>query len=148
MKAVVQRVSSANVTVAGQTIGQIERGLAVLCAVVREDGPGDVAKMAKKLAGLRVFPSSDSAPYDLDVKAIGGAVLLVSNFTVAADTAGGRRPGLSPAMPPAEARPVFESLVTALRAEGVAVETGSFGAEMLVKIANDGPLTVIVDTKA
>ena len=147
MKAVVQRVSSGNVLVGGRTVGQISRGLVVLAAITREDGPADVAKMAKKLAGLRIFPSSEQAPYDLDVKTVDGAVLLVSNFTVAADTSGGRRPSLSPAMPPAEARPVFESLVQALRAEGVPVETGAFGEEMQVTLVNEGPLTVLVDTR-
>ena len=79
---------------------------------------------------------------------VGGAILLVSNFTVAADTSGGRRPSLGRAMSPELAAPVFESLIAAVRAEGVPVETGSFGAEMAVSIVNDGPLTVLVDTRA
>lgn len=146
MIAVVQRVSRARVTIAGQVVGQIERGLAVLAAVVRDDTDADLQWVASKIVGLRVFPS-EKGGYDLDVKQIGGKVLLVSNFTVAGDTASGRRPGWSAAMSPDLARPVFEKFLAVVAAQGVDVQTGAFGADMEVEIVNDGPLTLLVDSK-
>lgn len=145
MIAVVQRVTQARVLVGGDVVGSIDRGLVALVAVVRGDTDRDIEKIADKLVGLRVFPS-DKGAYDLDVRQVGGAVLLVSNFTVAADVTGGRRPSFVDAMPPGEAKPVFESLEAALRLR-VPVATGRFGAEMRVEIANDGPLTLIVDSR-
>ena len=102
--------------------------------------------MASKIAGLRLFPS-EKGDYDLDTKQIGGKVLLVSNFTVAGDTSSGRRPGWSAAMSQELAKPVFERFVEMVKAEGVEVATGEFGEDMEVELVNDGPLTVIVDSK-
>ncbi len=146
MIAVIQRVTQAKVTIAGRVAGEIDRGLAVLAAVVATDTEADLDWIAKKIAGLRVFPSEQGG-YDLDVRQIGGKVLLVSNFTVAGDTSSGRRPGWSAAMNPDAAKPVFNRLLDRVLAQGVPVATGEFGAEMEVTLVNDGPLTVIVDSK-
>jgi D-tyrosyl-tRNA(Tyr) deacylase len=147
MIAVVQRVTEASVTVDGRIIGQIGAGLLVLCAVHRDDGPDDVAWTARKLAGLRIFRNGDKY-FDQDVTQIGGAILLVSNFTVAADTTGGRRPSLIAAADPETGRRLFDELVAAVRALGVRVETGEFGADMQVRLTNDGPVTFLVDSHA
>ena len=146
MIAVVQRVTSASVTVGGEVVGKIGRGLAVLLAVHEADTPADVEHVANKLAGLRVFPNGDKG-YDLDVTQVGGAVLLVSNFTVAAETRHGRRPSFDAAAKPEQGRLLFDAVVNRLIQSGVAVETGRFGAEMLVRIENDGPLTLIVESR-
>lgn len=146
MIAVIQRVSAAKVVVSGDVTGQVEKGLAVLAAIVADDSETDLKWAAARIAGLRVFPSEKGA-YDLDVRQIGGKILLVSNFTVAGDTSSGRRPGWSAAMSPDAARPVFDRFVELVRAEGVEVQTGEFGADMEVTIVNDGPLTLIVDSK-
>lgn len=147
MIAVVQRVVEAEVTVGEARVGRIGRGMVVLVAVQRGDGPAAVGWMAQKLAGLRIFPSEEGQhPFHRDVREIGGGMLLVSNFTVAADCRKGRRPALEPAAGPQEAQPLFDSLVAAVRQEGVHVETGSFGAAMRVRIENDGPVTFLVET--
>lgn len=146
MIAVVQRVKEAKVTIAGRVAGEVGAGLAVLAAVVASDTDADLKWAASRIAGLRVFPSEKGA-YDLDVRQVGGKILLVSNFTVAGDTSSGRRPGWSAAMSPDAARPMFDRFIEIVRAEGVEVQTGEFGADMEVTIVNDGPLTVIVDSK-
>jgi D-tyrosyl-tRNA(Tyr) deacylase len=143
MIAVVQRVTSAKVTVAGEVVGAISRGMVVLASVETADTDAQITWMAAKLAGLRIFQNADKY-FDLDIKQISGGMLLVSNFTVAAETGKGRRPGLSNAAPPEQARILFDTFVEALRAQGVQVETGRFGAEMSVEIVNDGPATFIV----
>jgi D-tyrosyl-tRNA(Tyr) deacylase len=150
MICVVQRVTESAVRVGGEVVGQIGVGLLVLASVHRRDGDADVAWIAAKLAGLRVFPSLDGTKaYDRDVREVGGGILLVSNFTVAAATAKGRRPTLEAAADPVAARPLFEALVEAVRAAGVSpVETGRFGAEMAVSLINAGPLTLIVESPA
>ena len=146
MIAVVQRVTEASVTVEGETVGRIGPGLAVLVAVHRTDTPADVTWTANKLAGLRIFRNGDKY-FDADVRQIGGSILLVSNFTVAADTTGGRRPSFIAAAETERGRELFDQLVVAIREQGVPVETGRFGADMLVSIVNDGPVTVIVESK-
>src|ERR1041385_5469385 len=140
MIAVVQRVTSASVTVAGQTIGSIGHGLAALVAVHRDDGPDDVAWMAGKLASLRIFRRGDKH-FDIDVRESGGAILLVSNFTVAGQTRRGRRPSFDLAAPGDVGQTLFAQLVNAVNAAGVTVATGSFGADMQVALVNDGPAT-------
>lgn len=127
-------------------VGEIGAGLCVLVAVERDDTDQDVTWMAGKLATLRVFRYGDKY-FDLDVKQISGGILLVSNFTVAADTSSGRRPGLSPAAAPDVGRVYFDKLVAAVRALDVPVQTGQFGAEMKVDIANDGPVTLVVSSR-
>lgn len=147
MICVVQRVLEAAVRVDGEVVGQIGPGLLVLAAVHRRDGDADVAWTAAKLASLRVFPSADGIKgYDRDVREVGGGVLLVSNFTVAAQTANGRRPGFSDAADPATGLAYFSKLVAAVAAAGVPVQTGRFGADMHVALVNDGPLTLVVES--
>jgi D-tyrosyl-tRNA(Tyr) deacylase len=143
--AVVQRVTEASVTVGGEVVGRIGGGLVVLVAVDDLDELPDVAWTAGKLTGLRVFRSGDKH-FDLDVRAAGGSVLLVSNFTVAAETRKGRRPSFDAAAGPEQGRALFDALVVAVRAAGVAVETGRFGADMSVALVNDGPATFIIDS--
>ena len=147
MIAVVQRVSEAAVTVDGETVGQIGQGLAVLAAVHRTDTDADLAWTANKLVGLRIFRNGDKY-FDADVRQVGGSILLVSNFTVAANTREGRRPSFIAAAETETGRAMFDKLVAAVRALGVPVETGRFGADMLVTLVNDGPVTVIVDSAA
>ena len=146
MIAVVQRVSAASVTVGGEVIGKIDGGLCVLASIVKQDTEADLRWTAAKLVALRVFPNGDKA-YDLSVADIGGGLLLVSNFTVAANTSSGRRPGFDTAMSPALAKPMFDQFVALVRETGVTTATGEFGAEMSVAITNDGPLTLVVDSK-
>ncbi|HEV7301220.1 MAG TPA: D-aminoacyl-tRNA deacylase [Tepidisphaeraceae bacterium] len=146
MIGIVQRVIEARVTVNGDVIGQIERGLVVLLSVHADDAPADVTWTASKLASLRIFPEGDKH-YHLDVTEAGGSILLISNFTVAAATRQGRRPSLDAAAKGDAGQRLFDSVVSTLRDAGVRVETGRFGAEMLVHIINDGPATFIVDSR-
>ena len=148
MIAVVQRVIRASVTAESDLVGEIGPGLVVLAAVHRTDTDADVTWTANKLAGLRIFRSKDGIQhFDLDVRQAGGAALLVSNFTVAAATRHGRRPSFDAAAPPEAGRERFDSLVEAVRTLGVTVATGRFGADMQVSLINDGPVTVILDSR-
>jgi D-tyrosyl-tRNA(Tyr) deacylase len=147
MIAVVQRVLRGKVTVGEEVVGQIDNGMLVLAAVEVGDTEAEIAWTAAKLVGLRIFRSADGAKYfDQDVQQVGGSILLVSNFTVAAETSQGRRPSLSHAAPPEEGRVMFDRLVERVRALGVRVETGRFGAEMEVELVNDGPVTFLVES--
>jgi D-tyrosyl-tRNA(Tyr) deacylase len=146
MKAVVQRVSSASVVVHGETVGQIGKGLLALVSVVREDEDRVIDWMARKLTGLRIFPD-EAGKMNRDVKEIGGSLLLVSNFTVAADASEGRRPSFARAAAGEFAESMFNRLVEAVRAQGVVAETGVFGADMKVTLCNDGPVTLVVDSR-
>jgi D-tyrosyl-tRNA(Tyr) deacylase len=145
VKCVIQRVTEAQVTVDGQVVGRIGAGMLVLAAVERNDTTAEVEWTAAKLVGLRIFRSGDKH-FEADVKQVGGSILLVSNFTVAAATRKGRRPSFDSAMDPRDAERVFAELVQAVRAQSVPVETGRFGAMMLVTSTNDGPATFIVQT--
>ena len=147
MITIVQRVSEAKVTVAGEVVGAIGPGLLALAAVVKGDAERDIAWTAAKLVALRIF-RSDGKHFDTDVKEIGGSILLVSNFTVSASTRQGRRPSLDRAAEPAVAEAMFQKLVEATRAQGVLVETGRFAADMEVSLVNDGPATFILDSAA
>lgn len=146
MICVVQRVTQASVIVDQRIVGQIGRGMLVLAAVHRDDTDADVAFTAGKLVSLRIFPAGEKN-YDLDVREIAGAILLVSNFTVAASTRHGRRPSLDAAASPETGRVIFDKLVAAVRQSGVKVETGEFGAHMRVSLDNDGPVTFLVDSR-
>ncbi|MBC7783770.1 MAG: D-tyrosyl-tRNA(Tyr) deacylase [Burkholderiales bacterium] len=148
MIAVVQRVRSASVTVDAQIVGRIDLGLCVLASIVRDDSESDLIWMAEKLTTLRIFPSGADKAFDLDVRQIGGAMLLISNFTVAAATRRGRRPSFDSAMPPAQALEMFDRFVAIARATGIPTGTGRFGADMIVNIENDGPATFVVDSRA
>jgi len=147
MIAVVQRVSEASVSVGGHEVGRIPGGLVALVAVHKTDSAADVTWTANKLSSLRIFRGGDKY-FELDVKQAGGSILLVSNFTVAAQTRQGRRPSFDEAADPETGRRLFDQLVEAVRATGIPVQTGEFGADMLVSLANDGPVTVIVDSRA
>jgi D-tyrosyl-tRNA(Tyr) deacylase len=147
MIAVVQRVSVGAVTVDGETVGKIGHGLAVLAAVHCTDTDADINWTANKLVGLRSFRNGEKY-FDADVRQVGGSILLVSNFTVAANTREGRRPSFIAAAETETGRSMFDKLVAAVRALGVPVETGRFGADMLVSLVNDGPVTVIVDSSS
>jgi D-tyrosyl-tRNA(Tyr) deacylase len=144
MRVVVQRVASASVTVENQTVGEIGRGLLVLVGVERGDGPEAARAAAGKLAGLRVFEDAEGK-MNLDTAAVGGAFLVVSQFTLAGSVARGRRPSFDRAAPPDEAEPLVEALVGDLRARGFRVETGRFRAHMQVALVNDGPVTLVAD---
>jgi D-aminoacyl-tRNA deacylase len=146
MIAIIQRVTSANVRVQGLSVGQIDVGLLALVSVVKSDGADDVPWMARKMTGLRIFRNGDKH-FDQDVTQVGGKILLVSNFTVAAATRQGRRPSFEAAADPVNGRKWFDALVEATRAAGVAVETGQFGADMQIELVNDGPATFVLDSK-
>lgn len=147
MIAVVQRVIRAHVEVAGQSVGAIERGLVVLVSVHADDTPVDVEWTAQKLTSLRIFPQDDKQ-YHLDVREAGGGLLLISNFTVAATTRQGRRPSFDAAAKGDRGAELFDLLVETVRRIGVTVETGQFGADMLVHIVNEGPATFLVDSRS
>jgi D-aminoacyl-tRNA deacylase len=144
VRAVVQRVSEASVTVAGETVGAIGIGLVVLLGVARGDDGDAAARLAGKVARLRVFENEDGR-FDRSLLDVGGEALVVSQFTLIADTAKGNRPSFSHAAPPEEAEPLVERFCEALRAEGVAVQSGVFGARMRVALVNDGPVTIVLD---
>lgn len=147
MKVVAQRVSRARVRVGGQTVGEIGTGLLLLVGVGREDGERDAVWMADKVAGLRVFEDAEGK-MNLSVTDAGGSILSVSQFTLYGDCRKGRRPSFAEAAPPGEARALYERFNDLLRAKGLKVETGVFGAMMEVELVNDGPVTLIVDSRA
>ena len=143
MRAVVQRVTRARVVVAGATVGAIGPGLCVLLGVAAGDESGDAKRLAEKIARLRIF-ENDAGKLDLSLLDIGGEALVVSQFTLIADTAKGNRPSFSDAAPPEQAEPLYEVFCTSLRALGVVVQTGLFGARMQVELLNDGPVTLVL----
>jgi len=143
VKAVVQRVSKARVTARGEPVGEIGPGLCVLLGVARGDGAAEAQQLAGKVARLRIF-EDDEGRFDRSLLDVGGEALVVSQFTLLADTAKGNRPSFGEAAPPEEAEPLYESFCEALRAQGVPVETGVFGARMAVELVNDGPVTIVL----
>ena len=145
MKLVIQRVSKAEVRVRDETVARIGKGFLVLLGVVAGDTPAAADEAAKKVAGLRVFEDDDGR-MNRDLAAVGGSVLVVSQFTLAADLARGRRPGFDGALPGDAALPLYERFVEALRKTGVPVETGVFGEMMQVSLVNDGPATFLLET--
>ncbi|HSP60989.1 MAG TPA: D-aminoacyl-tRNA deacylase [Ornithinimicrobium sp.] len=140
MRAVLQRVTRAQVGVAGEVVGAIGPGLVALVAATHDDGPEDVERMARKIAELRILPEERS------VADSGAAVLVVSQFTLYGQTRKGRRPSWVDAAPGEVAEPLVEAVVAQLRGRGIEVATGVFGAAMQVELVNDGPFTVVVDT--
>lgn len=146
MRAVVQRVSSARVEVANEITGEIGRGLLVLVGAIEGDESQDVQFIGRKLATLRLFPD-EAGKMNLSVKDIGGGILLVSQFTLAANTASGTRPSFSSAMEPHAAEQMLADLEGALSTEGIDVATGRFGAKMSVALVNDGPVTIFLDSR-
>jgi len=144
MRAVVQRVSRASVRVDGKIVGEIGRGVVVLVGVTHGDGREQVDWLAEKIAGLRIFEDA-AGKMNLGLTDVGGAALVVSQFTLYADARKGRRPGFTDAAPPEVAEPLVDYFAQALRAQGVPVETGIFRAHMLVEIHNDGPVTILLE---
>ncbi|MBX6422578.1 D-aminoacyl-tRNA deacylase [Thermosulfurimonas sp. F29] len=146
MRAVIQRVKEATVRVEGKEVARIGRGFLVLVGVEKGDGPGDLDWMAGKIAGLRLF-EDEAGRMNHDLSQVGGEVLLVSNFTLCGDCRKGKRPSFDPAERPERARELCEALVKALSQKGLSVKTGVFGAYMQVELINDGPVTVILDSR-
>jgi D-tyrosyl-tRNA(Tyr) deacylase len=146
MRAVIQRVKSAAVTVDGEIVGQVDKGLVVLVGVAKDDGPADVEYMAKKIANLRIFPDQDRLLHFTTAE-VGGGVLVVSQFTVFGDCRKGRRPSFDQSAPPELAEKLYEDLVSALVGLGLPVATGRFRAMMEVSLVNDGPVTLLLDSK-
>ena len=145
MRAVVSRVAEARVTVDGETVGKIGRGLLALVGVTGSDTPADAAWLAGKIAGLRVFDDGQGR-MNLALADVGGAVLVVSQFTLYGDAAKGRRPSYVDAARPEQAEPLVQAVVDALAGAGVPVATGRFQAHMLVESVGDGPVTILLDT--
>ena len=146
MKAVVQRVTRAEVRVGGGTVGRIGHGFLVLVGAETGDVPAAADELARKIAGLRVFDDA-AGKMNLALADVGGAVLAVSQFTLAADLSRGRRPGFERALRGPEAEPLYDRFVAALRGAGLSVETGRFGAAMEVELVNDGPATFVLDVR-
>ena len=146
MRAVVQRVSSASVTVAGELVGQIGRGFLVLLGIAVDDGQEDLIYLAQKVVGLRVFEDADGK-MNLSLGDVGGAMLVVSQFTLCGDCRKGRRPGFVDAARPEQAEPLYRSFVAEVRGQGIHVETGRFQTEMQVSLVNDGPVTLLLDSR-
>ena len=146
MRAVVQRVREASVTVDGEVVGQIGAGLVVFGAVGASDGEAELAQMADKILGLRIFYDAEGK-FNLSLRDVGGSILAVSQFTLFGDARRGRRPSFIEAAPPDQARALFERFVELLRAGGLPVETGRFQATMQVDVSNDGPVTILLDTE-
>lgn len=144
VRAVVQRVAEASVSVGGERVGACGRGLLVLLGVADGDDEDAALRLAGKVARLRVFENDDGR-FDRSVVDIGGEALVVSQFTLIADTTKGNRPSFTRAASPARAQPLVDSFCAALRAAGVPVETGAFGARMSVSLVNDGPVTIVLD---
>jgi D-tyrosyl-tRNA(Tyr) deacylase len=146
MRAVVQRVSEASVRVEGETVGRIGRGLVVLLGVGRGDGPADADSLAERVVHLRVFPDA-AGQMNLSVLEVGGAVLAVSQFTLYGDCRKGRRPGYTDAAPPEEAQPLYDRFVAKLRESNLTVQEGVFRAMMDVALVNQGPVTLLLDSR-
>ena len=146
MKVLLQRVTRASVSVDGEVVGRIERGLVVFVGVASGDDAEDTRYLAQRTVNLRIF-SDAAGKFNLSALDIQGELLVISQFTLLADTRKGRRPSFDQAAPPARAEELFEQFVATVRASGLKVETGRFQAHMLVEIHNDGPVTILLDSK-
>lgn len=146
MKALLQRVSQASVRIGGELVGSIGQGLVVFVGVAAGDSDEDVEYLVTKTVGLRIF-SDEAGKFNLSVQDVNGGLLLVSQFTLLASTRKGRRPGFTEAAPPETAKEVFERFVERARATGIEVATGRFQQYMQVEIHNDGPVTVMLDSR-
>ena len=145
MKALLQRVAKSSVTVEGRPVGRIAGGLVVLLGVADGDCEKDAEYLADKIVNLRIF-SDDRSKFNLSTLNVPGELLVISQFTLLADTRKGRRPGFSAAAPPEKAETLYNYFVKRLKQTGLKVETGEFGAHMMVEIANDGPVTIMLDS--
>jgi D-tyrosyl-tRNA(Tyr) deacylase len=146
VRAVVQRVSRASVTIAGEIAGAIDTGLVVFVGVAEGDGSADIDYTASKVLELRIFPD-EQGRMNRSVTDVGGAVLAVSQFTLMGDVRRGRRPGFDAAAPPATARPLYDAFVARLQTSGLPIATGVFQADMDVALVNDGPVTILIDSR-
>ncbi len=146
MRAVLQRVSKAEVEIGGLVVGRISRGFVILLGVAQGDTEHDAAFLADRTLGLRVFADAEGK-MNLALDRVGGELLVISQFTLLADTSAGRRPSFTRAAPPDEAHRLYEHFVSLARKSGVKVETGRFGATMQVTLTNDGPVTIILDSR-
>ena len=146
MRAVIQRVTSARVRVAGQAVAEIGRGLVALVGIAREDGAEDVRYLVSKICQMRVFDGEGGRPNDRSIVDVDGSVLLVSQFTLYGDMRKGRRPSFDAAAGPEAARQVYDDLVRELSATSVRVATGEFRATMQIELVNDGPVTILLDS--
>lgn len=146
MRAVLQRVTRASVRVGGETVGEIGRGLVVLLGIARDDAEPDVQYLAEKIAALRIFDDAEGR-MNLAVAEVGGALLVISQFTLYGDVRRGRRPSWIEAAPPETAEPLYEAFVRAAASRVARVETGSFRAMMEVELVNDGPVTILLDSR-
>lgn len=147
MIAVIQRVSGASVTIDGAVKGQIQTGFLVLLGITHTDTAEDVTWLSKKIVGMRVFNDADGK-MNLDLAAVDGSILLISQFTLHSSTKRGNRPGFTEAARPETAIPLYERMIAQLTSDlGKPIETGEFGADMKVALLNDGPVTIIIDTK-
>ncbi len=146
MRAVVQRVSRASVTIAGEIAGAIDTGLVVFVGVAEGDGTADIDYTASKVLELRIFPD-EQGRMNRSVTDVGGAVLAVSQFTLMGDVRRGRRPGFDAAATPAAARPFYDAFVARLQTSGLRIATGVFQADMDVALVNDGPVTILIDSR-
>lgn len=146
MRAVVQRVARARVLIEGETAGQIERGLLVLLGVTHADTAAQALWLADKIVSLRIF-EDEQGKMNRDLAEVGGGVLIVSQFTLYGDCRKGRRPSFIDAAAPTIAIPLYEEFINAVKAQGVPTASGRFGAMMQVELVNDGPVTIIVDSK-
>ena len=144
MKAVVQRVRRASVSIGGKTIGEIGRGLLIFLGVRKGDGEGDADYLAKKVANLRVFEDG-AGKMNRSIREVGGSALVVSQFTLYGDCRKGRRPSFTDAAGPEEGRFLYERFVSELREKGIGVKTGRFGEYMNIKLENDGPVTLVLE---
>ena len=144
MRALLQRVSRASVTVSGERIAAIDHGLLVFLGIFHGDGEDQSAALVEKILGLRIFPD-DEKPMNRSVVDVAGGILVVSQFTLAADVSRGRRPGFSTAAPPEEAEPVYHAFVSLLKARYGRIASGRFGADMQVELVNDGPVTFLLE---
>jgi len=147
MRIVLQRVSEAEVTVAGCPRGSVAHGLLLLVGFAPEDGAEQIEYWARRVPGFRVFEDA-AGKMNLSVQEVEGKILAVPNFTLQAEVRKGRRPSFSPAAPPEQAAVLFDQFVEALRAQGAEVETGEFGKHMHVSLVNDGPVTLVLDDEA
>lgn len=147
MRIVLQRVTQASVAIDGRTVGQIGRGFCILLGVAPADTVAEAEWLAEKVAGLRLFSDAEDR-MNLSLDEVGGAVLVISQFTLYGDASKGRRPSFTAAARPEQAVPLYEAFIAALRARGLTVATGEFGAQMLVEIRNDGPVTLILERTA
>ena len=147
MRALIQRVSQAQVLIEGEVIGKVGEGLLILVCAMQGDTGAKGAKLAQKISKLRIF-RDDQGRMNRSLLDIGGSALIVSQFTLGADTSRGNRPGFSQAASPDEGRRLYETFVADFKAIGIATETGQFGADMKLSLLNDGPVTIWMDTEA